>query len=492
MRTFPQHIFQPRNIAMLVSLVGVMMWTGRALTDIDIPTDLLDKNNGADYLILTPEEFENHLYPLAVHHSFQGMRVDIVLCHLVAEQFGDSTLSDSAIRDFVDYAYHNWSSAAPHYLLIAGDVELIPSHPVNPDSTYHSDTWFACITGDDYLPELAVGRFPIDDTTELRTVVSKTLSYMNNPVPGEWRKDILLIADDDTEPGGDFERFCEYIADSLIPADYVVSRVYVREDSPYHGTAADVIDEIDEGCLVAYYHGHGAAHTWAHERVFLSRHIDSLENDMKLPIVLMATACQQFGIPGNDCMSEDFVTASNRGAVASLAPCGATYAVVLEYLSRGLFNNLFSCPDCRMGDIVLEAMSDPYGRIETLALMGDPGLKIAFFTGLDEDTSGILRIALESFPNPFDDRTVIKYALCQPSAIRIVIYNLSGQEVATLVNEYQGVGRHTITWDATDDAGRRVPSGTYFLRLTIRPAREGHTGSGTCQQTATRKVSVVR
>jgi len=116
-------------------------------------------------------------------------------------------------------------------------------------------------------------------------------------------------------------------------------------------------------------------------------------------------------------------------------------------------------------------------------------------SAVDEDMYGTridAQLVLRCNPNPFAYATSIQYALLRRSRVDVVIHNLVGEKIRTLVDEHQGGGPHTITWDATDDAGRRVPSGTYFLRLTIRPAREGHTGSGTCQQTATRKVSVVR
>ena len=104
----------------------------------------------------------------------------------------------------------------------------------------------------------------------------------------------------------------------------------------------------------------------------------------------------------------------------------------------------------------------------------------------------------QSRPNPFDVRTFIEYELPQSSNVHITIYSLPGREVRTLADNNQTAGLHTVTWDGTDDAGRKVPSGTYFVRLAIRPAREGHTGLGTHAgfaaggYNATRKVCVVR
>ncbi|MDD2361180.1 MAG: FlgD immunoglobulin-like domain containing protein, partial [Syntrophaceticus schinkii] len=49
---------------------------------------------------------------------------------------------------------------------------------------------------------------------------------------------------------------------------------------------------------------------------------------------------------------------------------------------------------------------------------------------------------------------------------KLEIYNLKGQRVTSLLNETRGAGKHTITWDGLDEAGRPVSSGLYFYRLT--------------------------
>ena len=68
-------------------------------------------------------------------------------------------------------------------------------------------------------------------------------------------------------------------------------------------------------------------------------------------------------------------------------------------------------------------------------------------------------------PNPFKDRTLIKYRLPKSSNVHIVICNLLGQEVRTLVNQKQHSGTHTIIWDGRDRFGSEVRSGVYFYKI---------------------------
>jgi len=70
-----------------------------------------------------------------------------------------------------------------------------------------------------------------------------------------------------------------------------------------------------------------------------------------------------------------------------------------------------------------------------------------------------------NFPNPFNPTTTIKYDLPENTVVVLKIYNTLGQEVRTLVNEFQSHGSKSVLWDATDNFGEIVPSGIYIYRL---------------------------
>ncbi len=66
----------------------------------------------------------------------------------------------------------------------------------------------------------------------------------------------------------------------------------------------------------------------------------------------------------------------------------------------------------------------------------------------------------QNYPNPFNPSTTIEYKLDTAGDIRVVIYNVVGEEVATLVNEYKVAGQHLVSFDAS-----KLSSGMYLYRL---------------------------
>ncbi len=70
-----------------------------------------------------------------------------------------------------------------------------------------------------------------------------------------------------------------------------------------------------------------------------------------------------------------------------------------------------------------------------------------------------------NYPNPFNPETTIAYALKDPAAVTLAIYNLKGQQMRQLVSAQQPAGYYHVLWDGLDDSGRAVGSGVYFYRM---------------------------
>ncbi|MCK4223612.1 MAG: T9SS type A sorting domain-containing protein [candidate division Zixibacteria bacterium] len=71
----------------------------------------------------------------------------------------------------------------------------------------------------------------------------------------------------------------------------------------------------------------------------------------------------------------------------------------------------------------------------------------------------------QNYPNPFNPDCEIRYALPKDAEVTLSVYNVLGQKIKTLVDEFQAAGHKTVHWDGTDEDGNKVASGIYFYRI---------------------------
>jgi hypothetical protein len=88
-------------------------------------------------------------------------------------------------------------------------------------------------------------------------------------------------------------------------------------------------------------------------------------------------------------------------------------------------------------------------------------IKIDYATTVeDEEMSPDNFYLHQNYPNPFNPVTNIKYQIPELSFVMLKVYDVSGKEIATLVNEKKPAGSYTLEFDAT-----RLPSGVYFYKI---------------------------
>jgi alpha-amylase len=83
----------------------------------------------------------------------------------------------------------------------------------------------------------------------------------------------------------------------------------------------------------------------------------------------------------------------------------------------------------------------------------------------DEDPSGTGLRLEQSYPNPFNPSTTVRYSLPGRARVTLRVYDVAGREVAALQDGSQTAGPHEVRWNGLDDEGRSLSAGTYFLRL---------------------------
>ena len=71
----------------------------------------------------------------------------------------------------------------------------------------------------------------------------------------------------------------------------------------------------------------------------------------------------------------------------------------------------------------------------------------------------------QNYPNPFNPSTTINYSIPAVSDVKLIIYNVLGQEVITLIDDQKTAGNYSVFWNATDAGGNQLTSGIYFYKL---------------------------
>jgi len=80
----------------------------------------------------------------------------------------------------------------------------------------------------------------------------------------------------------------------------------------------------------------------------------------------------------------------------------------------------------------------------------------------------------QNYPNPFNPITTIKYDLPEEVHVKLVIYDIMGREIRTLVNERQQAGYKSVIWDARNNHGMQVSSGYYICVMQAGDSRKNH------------------
>ena len=71
----------------------------------------------------------------------------------------------------------------------------------------------------------------------------------------------------------------------------------------------------------------------------------------------------------------------------------------------------------------------------------------------------------QNYPNPFNPITTLRYELPENGLVNIIIYDMLGREVKTLINHTQDTGYRSVIWDATNDYGKPVSAGIYLYQI---------------------------
>ncbi|GAB1367365.1 hypothetical protein MASR1M36_22370 [Candidatus Cloacimonadaceae bacterium] len=199
----------------------------------------------------------------------------------------------SSLQDIKAAILAHYQQYQCDYLFLWGDVNGTFAIPTNfyPSPEYAEndadDNYFATLDGEDYFPEMVVGRFSFADASEFITMTNKTMSYEKTPsmTDTNWMKKALVVAGNYAE-GGLRPTTPVYMSRWL--RDKMLGHGYTQVDSvfyppSYPGTSS-ILQAINQGVQFISYRGWGDANGW-HYPSFHIPDLNSTFNGAKMPIV---------------------------------------------------------------------------------------------------------------------------------------------------------------------------------------------------------------
>jgi hypothetical protein len=136
--------------------------------------------------------------------------------------------------------------------------------------------------------------------------------------------------------------------------------------------------------------------------------------------------------------------------------------VLLNYPHIGL-DYSFVTTDCFGGAIGLGAyLTDfaiPVFKVSTNGILGEV---ITEVNASEEETILKATMLFQNYPNPFNSSTVIKYRVADEGNVKISLYNILGEKLKILSEEYKSIGIHSLIFNSDD-----IPSGVYVYTLEI-------------------------
>jgi hypothetical protein len=165
----------------------------------------------------------------------------------------------------------------------------------------------------------------------------------------------------------------------------------------------------------------------------------------------------------------------------------------LTWLTLNVVSGTLGSHDSDDIDVIFDTTDLEYGTYTAnIVIQHSAGenviIPVVLICGLQDSPEDILPVATQlsgNYPNPFNPTTTISFDLHKNSQVELVVYNVKGQKVKTLVNEAMNAGKHRISWNGKDDSERPTSSGIYFYRFSTKNQDGG-------RYTATKKMILMK
>jgi hypothetical protein len=361
------------------------------------------------------------------HLQQYGFTDAVVTVNQIYNEFASGSPDPTAIRDFVKWMVNKSANTAvqPKYLLLFGagsfdpknrisnNVNLVPVYESNnsldPLLSFTSDDFFGLIGNTDNINNLnspapltiAVGRIPVATAADAAIMVDKIIRYHSPASLGDWRKEMVFLADDQDN------NLHLSDAESIVAAAADVNpvlhpnKIYLDAfplvsgagGARYPAVSEAIVNQILSGALLFNYSGHGNDQRLTEEAVFSSVEANRFNNPNKLPLFITASCdFAPHDDPAKQSLGEFLLHGNTAGGIALLTTTRLVFAysnrIMNEQfmkvaLQRGANGQYLSLGESvRIAKNNTAASGGDILNSRKFALLGDPAMQLALPKGL--------------------------------------------------------------------------------------------------------------
>ncbi|MBN2891353.1 MAG: T9SS type A sorting domain-containing protein [Bacteroidales bacterium] len=296
------------------------------LNKIELSKDLIT-DVPVTYVIVAPDSYSSTLQEFITWKRLKGF-------HVIEAYTSETGTTTTSIHNYLQNLYENPATGvnAPSFVLFVGDVAQIPPYSGTAGS-HVTDLYFCEYTGDK-IPEVFYGRWSAETTTELQSIIDKTLMYEKYEMPDpSYLSETFLIAGDDegnedTWGGGAIWYADNYYCNSehgLYSHTFLQSTIETwGGNSTGNNIAHDsIIANINDGVALANYTAHCSSDGW-YSPSFSRNDLSSLTNTNKYGIWI-GNCCLSNEFDVSDCFGEIALYSANKGAIGYIGGSNSTY-----------------------------------------------------------------------------------------------------------------------------------------------------------------------
>ena len=365
-----------------------------------------------DLLIITSPALLAEAERLArFRREHDRLRVAVATLPQIYNEFSAGRQDVTALRNFIRHLYRR--NDGLRYVLLFGDASYdyrnrnaatVPTYQSRQSLhnvySYASDDYFGFMDDaegewpeqgsgvDGHALDVGIGRLPVNNLEEARTVVDKLVHYATAPAAqGPWRQEVLFVADD-----GDANKHqhqSDFLATWLEREQppWSVRRLfmdaYPRDDNGAPAVRERLNRAVERGVGLVDFIGHGGETAWTNEQILDLEMIEDWRNYDHLPVMVTAT-CEfgRYDDPQRASGAEAALLSPTGGAIALFTTSRPVFTTTNFLTSTAFYEAAFgdgAADDLRLGDIIRIAKNGSEAGVlnRNFVLLGDPSMRFA-------------------------------------------------------------------------------------------------------------------